>query len=243
VPHCDPELIALRALGEDAGTSEDEQHLSTCPRCQAELDQLHAIVGASRSLDPAEPLQDPPPAVWERISAELAAEDSADHAADRSASAVAGVVTPLRPRRRWSTGLLVAASLASLVAGVVAAAVVTSGSDDPVNGSIVATTSLEPLEDRSGTGVAEVVKASSGKTLHVDATGLSGGDGFYEVWLIDPDTFEMVGLGVLDGPQGDFAVPAGLDLERFSVVDVSLEPFDGDPAHSKDSLVRGQLSV
>ncbi len=236
MPHCDPELIALRALGEDAGTSEDDQHLGTCARCQAELDQLSAIVATSRTLDPAEPLPNPPPAVWERINAELAGDQAAAH--DPT-----GVVTPLRPRRRWSTGLLVAASVASLVAGVVAAVVVTGGADDQATGSIVASTSLEPLEDRSGTGVAEVVKASGAKTLHVDATGLSGGDGFYEVWLIDPDTFEMVGLGVLDGPQGDFAVPAGLDLERFSVVDVSLEPFDGDPAHSKDSVVRGQLSV
>jgi hypothetical protein len=236
VPHCDPELIALRALGEDAGTSEDDLHLSSCARCQSELDELRAIVATSRTLDPAEPLQSPPPAVWERISAELATDEP-------TASAPTAVVTPLRTRRRWSTGLLVAASLASLVAGVVAAVVVTGGSDNQVNGSIVASTSLDPLEDRSGTGVAEVVKASGGKTLHVDATGLTGGDGFYEVWLIDPDTFEMVGLGVLDGPQGDFAVPAGLDLARFSVVDVSLEPFDGDPAHSKDSVVRGQLSV
>jgi hypothetical protein len=27
VPHTDPEILALRALGEDAGTTADERHL------------------------------------------------------------------------------------------------------------------------------------------------------------------------------------------------------------------------
>ena len=35
-----------------------------------------------------------------------------------------------------------------------------------------------------------------------------------------------------------FEIPAGLDLES-SPVDVSVEPLDGDPAHSGDSIVRG----
>lgn len=237
MPHCDPEVIALRALGEDAGTSVDDQHLQACASCRTELDQLSAVVVAGRSLDPAQRLTDPPPAVWDRICAELADDPVAEP------TAASAVVTELRPRRRWSTGLLVAASVASLAAGVVGAVIVTAGQDTAPAGTVVATTSLAPLPDHSGDGAAEVVNAAGTETLHVDATGLTGGDGFYEVWLIDPDTFEMVGLGVLDGEQGDFAVPAGLDLSRFSVVDVSLEPFDGDPTHSKDSVVRGQLSV
>ena len=34
-----------------------------------------------------------------------------------------------------------------------------------------------------------------------------------------------------------------VDLARFSVVDVSAEPLDGDPTHSGDSIVRGALDV
>ena len=37
--------------------------------------------------------------------------------------------------------------------------------------------------------------------------------------------------------------PPGLDLDQFSVVDVSEEQFDGDPAHSGDSIVRGPLEA
>ena len=34
----------------------------------------------------------------------------------------------------------------------------------------------------------------------------------------------------------------GVDLDEYSIVDISVEPIDGDPAHSGDSIVRGQLT-
>ncbi|MFZ0323096.1 MAG: anti-sigma factor [Actinomycetes bacterium] len=232
--HCDPELLALRALGEHAGTSDDDQHLLTCVLCQTELEQLTSTVAVGRGLRSDPQLVDPPAQVWQRITAELAAEASPAGGAE---------VIALAPRRRWSTGLLVAASLVSLVAGVVGAVVLTDGSNSPAPSSVVAQTDLAALKDRSGVGDAQVVTDAGNQMLHVDATGLTAGKGFYEVWLIDPKTFDMVGLGVLDGSTGDFAVPPGLNLARYSVVDVSLEPYDGDPAHSRDSIVRGQLPV
>ena len=51
----------------------------------------------------------------------------------------------------------------------------------------------------------------------------------------------MVSLGVLDGDHGSFAVPADLDLSAYDQVDVSQEPYDGNPAHSTESLARGRL--
>ena len=51
----------------------------------------------------------------------------------------------------------------------------------------------------------------------------------------------MVALGVIDGTRGVFTVPASLNLTRYSEVDVSREPFDGDPAHSTVSLARGPV--
>ena len=35
----------------------------------------------------------------------------------------------------------------------------------------------------------------------------------------------------------------GLDLAGYPIVDISLEPLDGDPVHSKVSLARGELRV
>ena len=70
---------------------------------------------------------------------------------------------------------------------------------------------------------------------------LDGGPGFVEVWLLDAETGGMVSLGVLDGDHGSWAVPADLDLSAYDQVDVSREPYDGDPAHSQVSLARGRL--
>jgi hypothetical protein len=107
----------------------------------------------------------------------------------------------------------------------------------------VAETQLAALPEHQGQGAAEIVETADGTELVVDVSGLSGGEGFYEVWLIDPDTFAMVGLGALTDESGRFPVPDGLDLSQYRVVDVSLEPFDGDPVHSRDSVVRGELAT
>ena len=62
-----------------------------------------------------------------------------------------------------------------------------------------------------------------------------------EVWLIRSDASGLVSLGLLEGASGRFVVPDGIDLDEFTLVDVSAEPVDGDPAHSGDSIVRGEL--
>ena len=38
-------------------------------------------------------------------------------------------------------------------------------------------------------------------------------------------------------------LPAGMDMQAFPVVDISVEQFDGDVTHSADSVVRGTLSA
>lgn len=53
----------------------------------------------------------------------------------------------------------------------------------------------------------------------------------------------MVSLGNLLGSKTTFTLPAGLDVAAYPLVDVSVEPYDGNPLHSGDSVVRGQLDV
>ena len=61
------------------------------------------------------------------------------------------------------------------------------------------------------------------------------------MWLLEPGSQRMVALGVVDGGSAVLPVPAGVDLAAYSVVDVSVEPDDGDPAHSAVSVARGDL--
>ena len=89
----------------------------------------------------------------------------------------------------------------------------------------------------------QVVSTASGPVVSVDVSGLARPDGFYEVWLLDTDGTKLIALGVLDGAdKGEFAMPPGVSMADFPVVDVSLEPSDGDPDHSHQSLVRGDAA-
>ncbi|MDQ0028612.1 hypothetical protein [Arthrobacter bambusae] len=47
-------------------------------------------------------------------------------------------------------------------------------------------------------------------------------------------------MGVLANDSGSFAIPAGVDLAQYPIVDISDQPYNGDPAHSADSIVRGK---
>jgi hypothetical protein len=65
----DPEILALQALGETAGTAEDAEHAETCPRCRSELARLAGIVELARGEGAAERLERPPRQAWDRIAA------------------------------------------------------------------------------------------------------------------------------------------------------------------------------
>ncbi len=67
--HTDPEILALRALGEEAGTADDAEHAGRCAHCRAELARLTEVVRLARDAGPGETLETPPPQVWDRIAA------------------------------------------------------------------------------------------------------------------------------------------------------------------------------
>nr|WP_279306378.1 anti-sigma factor [Micromonospora globispora] len=80
--------------------------------------------------------------------------------------------------------------------------------------------------------------------MHLHVANLPTVPGYYEVWLIDPQTMRMFSVGTLGRGSGDelLPLPPNVDLRTYSVVDVSAEQFDNKPAHSGDSLLRGTLT-
>lgn len=109
---------------------------------------------------------------------------------------------------------------------------------------VVASATLDAFPNWAGSsGDAVVEETSTGSrivTVSLDAPETSGG--FREVWLISSDTSRLVSLGIVYGATGTFTIPDGVDLARYDLVDISEEAIDGNPAHSGDSIVRGQLS-
>jgi hypothetical protein len=126
-----------------------------------------------------------------------------------------------------------------------------SGATDDEPATAVLAAPLTPVDGAPpASGAAEVVAATGDDavpSLRVTVSGLPAVPGYHGVWLIDADTGEMVALGVLPGSAGDasgsFALPEGLDLSTYDLVDVSDEPLDGDPTHSGVSLLRGTLAA
>ncbi|MBO9556346.1 anti-sigma factor [Cellulomonas sp.] len=258
--HVDDETLTLLALGEDI-TADDRAHVAACARCTAELDALADVTDLARS---AGDLVAPAPHVWDAVAAELGlgaqARPTTSTAKAGTATATSTTtstattpparragssdspgaeVVPLAPRRRGRWGWVAAGAAAGLLVG----AAVTWGLVDRTPATdVVATATLDPLPGWDAIGSAEVEEHRDGsRVLVVDLDGDVDSQGFREVWLLRPDVSGLVSLGTLEGSSGRFDLPAGLDLHEFSVVDVSEEQFDGNPAHSGDSIVRGPL--
>ena len=233
MPHSTPEQLALAALGEPLPAA-DAAHLAGCAQCAAEVASLRRPVDvlAVPELSGTAPDVAPPPQVWTAIAAATGVS-----AAPPSAGAD---VVPLRPRPSRTRWLTVAAAV--LVGGVVGGgAVAVTRDDDGGSGAVVASAALDPLPAEDASGRAEVRDADGVRSLQVDLDAPALPDGYYEVWLLQPDAVRMVPVGVVHRGDTVLPLPDGLDLGAYPVVDVSVEPMDGDPTHSGVSVARGSL--
>lgn len=71
MPHLDPDVMALLAMGEPVATSDEADHLSGCGDCADELANLRHAAIVGRSAMDAGTIESPPEAVWGRIANEL----------------------------------------------------------------------------------------------------------------------------------------------------------------------------
>jgi hypothetical protein len=241
VQHCTPEQLALAALREPL-PADDAAHLAGCERCRSEVASLQRAVDAVAvpQLAAPGPSVPPPPRVWEAIAAATGVSASPPSApAPEEPPAHAAEVLPFRSRRR--PVLLVAAAV---VAGAAVGAGAVAGLADRDDGEAVTAVALDPLADNDASGQAEVVVRDDGtRVVEVDLDAPALDDGYYELWLIDREVVGMVPLGVVSPGSQTFELPADLDLGQFPLVDVSVEPLDGDPTHSGVSVARGELDT
>jgi hypothetical protein len=203
-------------------------------------DDLAALRALARQVE-MEPTtwEQPPAGLWESIAGEAGVPVGAPpEPPAREEPPPAPAVVDLGARRAARRGPLLwmagaAAAAVVLVVGLVAVV------DEPSERNVLASAALDRLGP-AGTGDAELVDDDGDLVLQVTTDGLDAGDGFLEVWVIDPDVTKLVSLGPVR-PDGTYDLPPGLDPQEFPVVDVSVEPLDGDPTHSGDSVLRGVL--
>lgn len=175
----------------------------------------------------------PPPGVWNNILAELEVEVANQEATAR------------RQSTSWFTSsrILSVAAAALLMVGVVVAAVSFQGNDNtPDELAMAALTDADlPV---STSVLADAVFECDDETCYLDLelTDLpdSGADDL-ELWLINGDVTDMHSLGLVTATSGRFEVPADVTVDGFPIVDISVEPDDGDITHSGQSVLRGVL--
>jgi anti-sigma-K factor RskA len=267
VSHIEDELLAAVALGDadDLSLSERE-HLQDCPSCRASLAELEAITAVGRTG--RESLWEPPPQVLDRITAEATeapATTSRPGAGPRSGDAdgrpgfrpvVAVPPAPSGPREPAASPepeplvgrstrprrLALVAAVVGLIVGV--GGTVLSQQVTRPETQVLASTTLTSLPGHTGSGHADLIVEDGIEKLRVTVDTASPGQDFRELWLINTDGKRMVSLGVLTASgRGSYPLPSLLSsgLQDYTIVDVSLEPFDGNSEHSRVSVVRGQL--
>ncbi|WP_167138393.1 anti-sigma factor [Diaminobutyricimonas sp. TR449] len=263
--HLDDDTLALIAMAELEPAEHEREHLASCPTCSGSLAELRQTADLGRAARTVE-LLEPADVVWGNIHASLdlspqvaavprmadfvtdadaqsgASERDADTSADTAAPAPVTSITDARSGRRnvgwWP--IAAAAAVVGLVGGVAAGVWWQSTQED--SAAVVAEAELDPFPGWDATGAARVEERADGsRVVVVDLDTTADDTEFREVWLIKSDASGLVSIGLLDGTSGSFVVPQGLDLAEYPLVDVSAEPDNGDPAHSGDSIVRGEL--
>ncbi|HEV7210380.1 MAG TPA: anti-sigma factor [Blastococcus sp.] len=263
--HCTPEQLALAALGE-ALPADDARHLDQCASCQAEVTALRRSVDALAvpELAATGPAVVPPADVWRAIAAATGVQMSPRR--HRAVTQDAAVTVPRRPepspehvagthgmlrrdqpRARGGTGvphyrrrlILTASAAAALGAGIALGAVTLAHGSA---GTPVAVTPLRAVDGGAASGTAVVVeRADHTLDLRVTLHGPPVARGYYEAWLADAGLDRMVAVGALHEGTTTLPLPGGLSLGTYSVIDVSVQQLDGNPAHSDHSVVRGRL--
>lgn len=233
-----PDLDELLGLVRDEPVGDDvHRHVDGCDQCSADraaaarLDAVADVIGP----EPGSHEIAPPSSVWDRIQADLL-------------PSVPVVLAPsTSPRRSRRLPVLAASVAAAAAAGIVLGGIVgylvgdEGSSPDRAAATPVAVATLRPVGQDTVSADVAMSRAGRARSMTITFSAAVPGPGYVEAWLLDPVTNEMLGLGVLGADGGTVVVPPGADLERFTTVDVSREPFDGDPAHSADSIVRGVL--
>jgi anti-sigma-K factor RskA len=204
-------------------------------------EDLEWIEAVLRETTPADgELIEPPPDLWARIEAEV------------SPAAAAPIELDQRRRLapRWA-GMAVAAAVVVIAGGL---GWLATRSDDASTVVAGADLAYDPasFDELGADASAHVSLIDDGGRFQVeidqsDLPSPSGEPADLELWLIEPDAegnpAQIVSLGLVDpASPGRFDVPEGYDPDQFSVVDISVEPRDGDAAHSGRSILRGSLT-
>jgi anti-sigma-K factor RskA len=226
------EAISAYLLGEldAAARTEFELRLADDPALREEVEALRPVVSRLAAM-PAETWNPPePPAL--ALPSEAFGEAQPERGRVRVRS------------RRWAPARFALAGAAAallLGAGVWIGTLVDDGAPavGPPAESSIGMTPPGPADD--GARGELTLAGGAGDRASLTVSGLTpNDDDYYEVWLLGEGGLVSLGsfrVGEDGGAAVDLQLP--VDPSRYGSYDISLEPDDGDPSHSSESVLRG----
>jgi len=197
-----------------------------------------------RELDESDLEMAAPPAdLWSRIESAVGPIEESSPTGGAEPSNVISLDS-----RRRTLPMILAAAAAVVVLGGLALSLLGDDATSPLSRAELAydPAAFDPL---GADAVAEVslIDEDGSFLLQIDESDLpTAEEADLEVWLIQPDAdgnvADLVSLGTIDPDDpASLQVPATHDPDVYFVVDISVEPHDGDPTHSGRSILRGPL--
>lgn len=247
---------------DDATRARVAVHLAECAHCPKELAELRQTIGVLREA----PLQNAPDpklearvfelAGLERIGSMVSAAPlETEPPVDLEAKALvrAGVLDSLAPRSRWAkASMVLAPSLAAAAAvfGFLATqwhSRINEIEDAfPPMGQRVAAQQLTGFGD-GNEATAELFDTSHTNyhlVLHADRLPITPAGYHYEAWLSGPEGTISAGSFRVRGPEDRmFIFTVAVDPREYSHLELSLEPDDGDPDHTGDTVMEANFNL
>ncbi len=217
--------LLVPGLADPTKTSALRAHVSVCPECRSELDDLRYVDGLVRASGP---LPEPSEALEARIR------DITGPVAEPRAAGLRQRFQSITTWRVATVGLA-AATVAFAIAAF------TGGSSDgfrPIESQTMLT--ADTWAGAKGTLVKGTVDGAPALRIELSDVKPPANGATYEVW-IGPDPKQRISLGAIEpdaSGKATVTVPVPSAADGFKRVWVTSEPADGDPKWTTDWIVR-----
>ena len=230
-------------------------------------EDFERLADLARSITPEDRLrQEPPPGLWDQIAQRIedgAIDDEAEsEAIEHGASEDDAALIDLSERRTeapattydepasadltetsgFSPSLLLVAAAALLIVVLGASFFLADGGSNSnvIYAGDISNADLPEAFDGTASVVVEIDDAPM---IEISFNDELPSDQLVEVWIMRADLSAWETVGLVEDGVTTWDWPAGFSPEEYPLIDISIEPDDGDPSHSGRSILRGELTV
>ncbi|HNA99976.1 MAG TPA: hypothetical protein PKM12_04575 [Marmoricola sp.] len=202
------------------------EHLESCAQCQQQVAGLQRTLGLLHTTNELE-LVDPPAELWAGIA---------------TATAAPGNHTSWALRASRTIQLVAASVLIGLFGGWLVWGQQPTKEPEPPAQTVLAATTLQDQTTKQERGQAQLLGNEDQVTLRVRLNG-SRPEQVLTVWMTNPDTGELVSVGLLDpeSSTGSFPIPGSLYRSGFREVTLSRGAKQVTAPRAGDKLFSGRL--